>query len=45
MSGYSPFIVQPMSLKKIKMVKTDFYGISIDTPQDLIRAEEYLKKQ
>jgi len=31
--------------KKIKMVKTDFSGISIDTPQDLIRAEEYLKKQ
>ena len=30
--------------KKIKMVKTDFSGISIDTPQDLIRAEEYLKK-
>jgi len=27
------------------MVKTDFSGISIDTPQDLIRAEEYLKKQ
>ena len=31
--------------KKIKMVKTDFSGISIDTPEDLIRAEEYLKKQ
>ena len=31
--------------KKIKMVKTDFSGISIDTPQDLIRAEEYLKRQ
>ena len=31
--------------KKIKMVKTDFSGISIDIPQDLIRAEEYLKKQ
>ena len=31
--------------KKIKMVKTDFSGISIDIPEDLIRAEEYLKKQ
>ena len=31
--------------KKIKMVKTDFSGISIDTPEDLIRAEEYLKRQ
>ncbi len=30
---------------KIKMFKTDFSGISIDTPEDLIRAEEYLKKQ
>jgi choline kinase len=27
------------------MVKTDFSGISIDTPEDLIRAEEYLKRQ
>ena len=31
--------------KKIKMFKTDFSGISIDTPEDLIRAEEYLKIQ
>ena len=31
--------------KKIKMFKTDFFGISIDTPEDLIRAEEYLKRQ
>jgi len=31
--------------KKIKMFKTDFSGISIDTPEDLIRAEEYLKRQ
>jgi len=30
---------------KIKMFKTDFSGISIDTPEDLIRAEEYLKRQ
>ena len=31
--------------KKIKMFKTDFSAISIDTPDDLIRAEEYLKRQ
>ena len=31
--------------KKIKMFKTDFSAISIDTPEDLIRAEEYLKRQ
>ena len=31
--------------KKIKMFKTDFSGISIDTPEDLIKAEEYLKTQ
>ena len=31
--------------KKIKMFKTDFSTISIDTPEDLIRAEEYLKRQ
>ena len=31
--------------KKIKMFKTHFSGISIDTPEDLIRAEEYLKRQ
>jgi len=31
--------------KKIKMFKTDFSGISIDTPEDLIRAEEHLKRQ
>tara|TARA_B100001250_G_scaffold317856_1_gene280347 strand:- start:55 stop:762 length:708 start_codon:yes stop_codon:yes gene_type:complete len=30
---------------KIKMFKTDFSGISIDTAEDLIRAEEYLKRQ
>ena len=30
---------------KIKMFKTDFSGISIDTPEDLIRAEEYLKRK
>ena len=28
--------------EKIKMFKTDFSGISIDTPEDLIKAEEYL---
>ena len=31
--------------KKIKMFKTDFSGISIDTPEDLIKAEEYIRKQ
>ena len=31
--------------KKIKMFKTDFSTISIDTPEDLIKAEEYLKRQ
>lgn len=31
--------------KKIKMFKTDFSAISIDTPEDLIKAEEYLKRQ
>jgi 3-deoxy-manno-octulosonate cytidylyltransferase (CMP-KDO synthetase) len=31
--------------KKIKMFKTDFSSISIDTPEDLIRAEKYLKRQ
>lgn len=28
--------------KKIKMVETDFMGIEIDTPEDLIKAQEYL---
>ena len=31
--------------KKIKMFKTDFSTISIDTPEDLIKAEEYIRKQ
>ena len=31
--------------KKIKMFKTDYSGVSIDTPEDLIKAEEYLKRQ
>ena len=31
--------------KKIKMFKTDFSAISIDTPEDLIKAEEYIRKQ
>ena len=31
--------------EKIKMFKTDFSGISIDTPEDLIKAEEYLNSQ
>lgn len=30
--------------KKIKMVETDFMGIEIDTPEDLIKAQQYLKK-
>ncbi|APD06322.1 3-deoxy-manno-octulosonate cytidylyltransferase [Flavobacteriaceae bacterium UJ101] len=30
--------------KKIKMVETDFMGIEIDTPEDLIKAKEYLNK-
>lgn len=30
--------------KKIKMVETDFMGIEIDTPEDLIKAQEYLTK-
>jgi 3-deoxy-D-manno-octulosonate cytidylyltransferase len=30
--------------KKIKMIETDFMGIEIDTPEDLIKAEKYLKK-
>ncbi len=29
---------------KIKVVETDFMGIEIDTPEDLKRANEYLKK-
>ena len=28
--------------KKIKMVETDFMGIEIDTPEDLIKAQKYL---
>ena len=31
--------------KKIKMFKTDYSGVSIDTPEDLIKAEEYIRKQ
>ncbi|MFV0237199.1 MAG: 3-deoxy-manno-octulosonate cytidylyltransferase [Flavobacteriales bacterium] len=31
--------------KKIKMVETDFMGIEIDTPEDLIKAQEYLNKE
>lgn len=30
--------------KKIKMVETDFMGIEIDTPEDLVKAQQYLKK-
>ena len=30
--------------KKIKMVETDFMGIGIDTAEDLIKAQQYLKK-
>lgn len=29
--------------KKIKMVETDFMGIEIDTPEDLVKAQQYLK--
>lgn len=29
---------------KIKMVITDYMGIEIDTPEDLLKAEEYLRK-
>ena len=28
--------------KKIRMINTDFHGISIDTPEDLIRAEKFI---
>jgi len=28
--------------KKIRMINTDFHGISIDTPEDLLEAEKYL---
>ena len=28
--------------KKIRMINTDFHGISIDTPEDLLDAEKYL---
>lgn len=28
--------------KKIRMISTDFHGISIDTPEDLLEAEKYL---
>ena len=28
--------------KKIRMVSTDFHGISIDTPQDLLKAEKFI---
>ncbi|MDT7832658.1 3-deoxy-manno-octulosonate cytidylyltransferase [Flavobacteriaceae bacterium S356] len=30
--------------KKIKMVETDFMGIEIDTPEDLVKAQEYLNQ-
>ena len=30
--------------KNIKMVKTDYMGIEIDTPEDLIKAQKYFKK-
>lgn len=30
--------------KKIKMVETDYMGIEIDTPEDLIKAQHYLEK-
>ena len=30
--------------KKIKMVETDFMGIEIDTPEDLIKAQQYLNQ-
>lgn len=29
---------------KIKIIETDYMGIEIDTPEDLVRANEYLKK-
>lgn len=29
--------------KKIKMVETDFMGIEIDTPEDLLKAKEYFR--
>ena len=28
--------------KKIRMIKTDFIGISIDTPEDLLKAEKFI---
>ena len=28
--------------KKIRMINTDFRGISIDTPEDLIKAEKFI---
>ena len=28
--------------KKIRMVSTDFHGISIDTPEDLLKAEKFI---
>ena len=28
--------------KKIRMINTDFHGISIDTPEDLLEAEKYM---
>ncbi|MFY0602620.1 MAG: 3-deoxy-manno-octulosonate cytidylyltransferase [Flavobacteriaceae bacterium] len=31
--------------KKIKMVETDFMGIEIDTPEDLVKAQKYLTKK
>lgn len=30
--------------KKIKMVETDFMGIEIDTPEDLVKAQKYLNQ-
>lgn len=31
--------------KKIKMVETDYMGVEIDTPEDLIKAKEYFKSK
>ena len=28
--------------KKIRMVSTDFHGLSIDTPEDLLKAEKFI---
>jgi CMP-2-keto-3-deoxyoctulosonic acid synthetase len=30
--------------KKIKMIEVPYMGVEIDTPQDLVDAEKYLRK-